>query len=277
MFMRFIPKFIKKIVYSLQEKKKTEFFPVISKAEEELVRLGTAYGGWSFLDRHDLRNSTILSLGAGEDISFDVEFATRYDAKIVIVDPTPRAIEHIRKVRARIGLPASREHTKDGDQPPESYDLSDITDEQILFIEKAVWKKSGSVKFFKPNNEKSVSHSIVNFKNDYNTSSQFPHILVPAMTIEEILSVTNMPTPPLLKMDIEGAELDVLPHMFKRKIFPGQLLVEFDGLANRDKKNHRLYSKLDALVRDNGYVCFKFDPPSNLLYARPELSYTQTK
>ena len=78
-----------------------------------------------------------------------------------------------------------------------------------------------------------------------------------------------MPIPPLLKMDIEGAELAVLPHMFEREIFPGQLLVEFDGLANRDKKNYRLYAKLDALVRANGYECIKFDPPSNMLYARP--------
>ena len=115
MFNHFIPKLIKKFIYSLQEKKKIEFSPVISKAKGELVRLGTAYGGWYFINRKDLWNSTILSLGAGEDISFDVEFVTKYDAKIVIVDPTPRAIKHISKVRARIGLPASQEHTNDGD------------------------------------------------------------------------------------------------------------------------------------------------------------------
>ena len=35
----------------------------------------------------------------------------------------------------------------------------------------------------------------------------------------------------LLKLDIEGAENHVLPDMVKKKIFPDQILVEFDELS----------------------------------------------
>ena len=51
----------------------------------KLARLGSRYGGWSFIDSPALRGSTIVSCGLGEDASFDVEFAAAYGA---VVEPT---------------------------------------------------------------------------------------------------------------------------------------------------------------------------------------------
>ena len=42
-------------------------------------------------------------LRAGEDASFDVEFTTRFKARIIIVDPTPRAIDHFEAIQKRLG------------------------------------------------------------------------------------------------------------------------------------------------------------------------------
>lgn len=236
-----------------------------------LTRIGTVYGGWRFIDLVDLKNSTIVSLGAGEDISFDIGFAARYNASVVIVDPTPRAVEHVRKVFTLLGKHPSQTASNDGNQPPESYDLSQISDQQLFFEAKAVWIKKGKIRFFKPQNQTSVSHSIVNFKNNYLMSDKFPHIYVPAITLDALLESYNLNSVKLLKMDIEGAELKVIPWMMNKKIFPDQLLVEFDGLQNKDKKSVKMYQSLDALLHKNGYVCVAFDQPANLLYARENL------
>ena len=57
---------------------------------DNIIFLGTEYGGWSFVDEDNLKNCTIISAGIGEDASFDIEFASKYDARIIIVDPPVR-------------------------------------------------------------------------------------------------------------------------------------------------------------------------------------------
>ena len=71
-----------------------------------LQRLGSHYGGWTFEPSGDLKRATILSCGLGEDASFDVEFAAAFNATVIIVDPTPRAIAHFAQMQSRLGQPA---------------------------------------------------------------------------------------------------------------------------------------------------------------------------
>ena len=70
---------------------------------DNIIFLGTAYGGWSFVEEDNLKNCTIISAGLGEDASFDIEFASKYDARIIIVDPTPRAIKHYDEIINSLG------------------------------------------------------------------------------------------------------------------------------------------------------------------------------
>ena len=70
---------------------------------DNIIFLGTRYGGWSLLDEDNLNNSTIISAGLGEDASFDIEFASKYNAKIIIVDPTPRSIKHYNEIINSLG------------------------------------------------------------------------------------------------------------------------------------------------------------------------------
>jgi hypothetical protein len=86
-----------------------------------LLRLGSDYGGWTFEPSTDLQNSAIVSCGLGEDASFDIEFASRFGAKVIIVDPTPRAIRHFDEIQKRVGQPAVQSYVKGGKQPIASY------------------------------------------------------------------------------------------------------------------------------------------------------------
>ena len=76
----------------------------------------------------------------------------------------------------------------------------------------------------------------------------------------------NLGELPLIKMDIEGAETEVLVDFFNKGVYPNQVLVEFDGLQIKDEYNVKMYSDIDKLFRDAGYVCVSFDRPANLLY-----------
>src|SRR5258707_9441446 len=80
--------------------------------QPDLVRLGSSYGGWTFEPSSDLQRSTILSCGLGEDASFDVDFASTFQATVIIVDPTPRAITHFAEMQARVGQPAVAKYAK---------------------------------------------------------------------------------------------------------------------------------------------------------------------
>ena len=96
--------------------------------------------GWKLLDNKLSINKKILSLGAGEDISFDIEIANKYGCYVDIFDPTPRSIEHI-KLIPNIGKKASLPYSKTGLQPVESYSTENLSKHLNLF-KKAVWIKS---------------------------------------------------------------------------------------------------------------------------------------
>ena len=252
-------------------KKNNEFDPIISKTSQKIIRLGSNYGGWHFLDHQNLNGTTIVSFGVGEDISFDIEFINKYNAKVVLVDPTPRSINYYENVIGYLGRKKTKNYSDDGYQPFDAYDLYEINKNQLLLEDKAIWHETKSLPFFKPLNEKSVSHSIVNYKNNYNQNQDQPHILVDTITIENLMKKYNLSELPLIKMDIEGAETEVLLNILKKGFLPKQILVEFDGLQMKNELNYKIYSKLNNDICSYGYSCIFYEKPANLLYVRDEI------
>jgi FkbM family methyltransferase len=231
-----------------------------------LLRLGSRYGGWTMESSPDLHRSTILSCGLGEDATFDVEFASRFDARVIIVDPTPRAILHFEEIQKRIGQPALYGHVKGGKQPAESYDLAKIAKGALILEPSALWIENTTLKFFAPGNPAHVSHSITNLHNDFVSSS--PHIEVPAITPESLFEKYELNTVPLMKLDIEGAEVAVIKHMMNTAILPRQLLIEFDEMNYPSDRSKQNAEAMDASLREAGYECRYFDGLANFLYMR---------
>jgi FkbM family methyltransferase len=236
--------------------------------ELPLCRLGTAYGGWVFVETPALRGATIVSCGLGEDASFDVEFARKLGARVILVDPTPRAIAHFQAFSARAGLPAARPWTDDGALPADSYDLRGVAPGAFTLVPKALWREKGTLRFYTPPDPNFVSHSIVNFQNDYREDTG--HIEVEATTLDELLREAGLARLALIKLDIEGAEIEVLHDMLGKGILPGQVLVEYDELNVPSRKSRdRVLSAHRALLQ-HGYRLVNFERPSNATYWRPE-------
>ena len=252
-------------VFSLKNKYSLQNFN--SSQKYKIIRLGSNYGGWSFVDDSNLKNCTILSAGLGEDASFDIEFASKYNAKIIIIDPTPRAIKHYHSIIKSIGIPSKIDYVKGGEQPISSYDLSQVSKKNFFLIEKALWFKKEKLKFYEPPNPEHVSYSINNYQNKYSDSTNF--IKVDTVTIEEILIEFGLGKEdiPLIKLDIEGAEIEFIGSCIKKGFRPMQILVEFDELNTINKKGYKRFADTHNLLCLNGYQLLKSNQ-SDFLYYR---------
>ncbi|MGA8709320.1 MAG: FkbM family methyltransferase [Steroidobacteraceae bacterium] len=189
-------------------------------ASMQLVRIGTEYGGWYCCRELLGPGRAALCCGAGEDVSFDVALNARWNMQIICVDPTPRSIAHIASLL---------EAVRDGrsmliEAGPLSYDLVGFQAAEFTFIPHAVWSADGYLELFAPRNPLHVSYSALNLQRTSDT------IRVPASTVKSILREVGVSRLALLKLDIEGAEHEVLRSMLAANVRPDQLLVEFDQI-----------------------------------------------
>jgi len=235
-----------------------------------IIHLGTEYGGWSLVDEDSLKGSTIISAGLGEDASFDVEFASKYNATVVLVDPTPRAISHFKQIKRALGCSATQKYSEGGCQPISSYDLSLLNKNSLSLTTKALWDKNTTLKFYEPPNPNHVSHSIVNYQNNYSNKTKY--IEVEAITLDALISNLNIKPSdiPLMKFDIEGAEIEVLTRALNIGITPRQILVEFDELNVPSTKGFARVTEMDELLKNNGYTLLKTDGKADFLYFKDD-------
>ena len=235
--------------------------------DTETIRLGSDYGGWNLLNKQYLIGSTIISAGCGEDISFDIEFINQFDANVIFIDPTPRSVAHLKKVLNNL-KDKTLPYSIDGNQPIESYDLKNIELDNIELIECALYIKDNEyVNFYPPKNPLHVSHSISNWQ--YSNESE--NIMeVKTITIEKIMKDFNIENLKLIKMDIEGAENQVLPYILKKNINPNQILVEFDELHLKKLIPYLKASLIIIRFLLNGYKLIKTPKFPDMLFAKIE-------
>lgn len=236
------------------------------KTEYPLIRLGTEYGGWTFIDDPGLNNSTIISAGLGLDASFDIKFADKYNSDVIIIDPTPKAIQHFNNIINTIDQDREKPFTEGGDQPVEAYDTSGINETQLTLVKKALWNKETKIEFYKPEMESHMSHSIINWQHNYSDDTDY--IEVQTDTIFSILEGRKKKQKQinLVKFDIEGAEIEVISDMIENDFCPNQILVEFDELHSPSKKAIKRVDQIHELLVENGYVVVYTDGIADFSY-----------
>jgi FkbM family methyltransferase len=258
---------MKNFIYKINRKIIKVILLIVSK-NIETEYFGTSYGGWHFIKPCSKRKLTVISAGVGEDISFDIQFLNSFNSHIYFIDPTPRALAHLNRVLSNLGKNATTllEDNK-GRQKIESYDLKNVSIKNIHIINKALFNvKNERMKFYPPLHEENVSHSISNFQNNYSRLDDF--IEVSSSTLKEIVETNCIKHIDIIKLDIEGAEIQVIPDMLKSKIYPDQILVEFDELNIVSLKALNKVFLIFINLFLNSYKSIQIDNYPNFLFVK---------
>ncbi|MEQ8535303.1 MAG: FkbM family methyltransferase, partial [Imperialibacter sp.] len=140
---------------------------------------GSDYGG--FYLNPDLigSDSVVYSFGIGEDISFDREVIRLHDCQVHGFDPTPRSIKWVKS-----------------QELPRNFTMHEF----------GIARETGLATFYLPKNENFVSGSLIGHGS---VRADVP-IQVPVKSFADIIGSLEHKVIDVLKMDIEGAEYDVL-------------------------------------------------------------------
>ena len=156
-------------------------------------------GGWWFTPEGLNSGSIVYSLGVGDDIDFDLSVIEKYGVKVHAFDPTPSSIDML-----------------DGRDLPQRFE----------FHPWAVTATDGSLTFY-PRLKKDGTKSDVMYTMIAEEETIDDAIEVAAYSLSTITEKLGHQKIDLMKMDIEGAEYEVLDDLIASPIKPTQLLVEF--------------------------------------------------
>ena len=142
--------------------------------------------------------SIVYSFGVGTSISFEEKISKRFNCKVFCYDPTSLAKNFMDK----------HEYDKD----------------QIKFIDYGIWIEDKKIKFYNQNetNKLDTGGSITNlFKNQ-------SYDLLQCYRLKTLMEQNNHERIDVLKLDIEGAAVQVLQDAINSNIQPRQIIAEFE-------------------------------------------------
>jgi FkbM family methyltransferase len=156
--------------------------------------LGNHGSTWTLYPNDLSQKSIVYSVGVGEEISFDREIINRFGVTVYAFDPTPRSIAWVRTQT----LPG-----------------------QFIFHSVGIAAQDGVRRFTPPRDRRHVSHTLLQ------RDSPWAAFEVPVRRLSTIMRDLGQTKIDLLKMDIEGAEYEVIADLLESSIDVTQLLVEF--------------------------------------------------
>lgn len=215
------------------------FNKLYTNVSGEIICLGTEYGGWRVISRLISDGDGVLSAGVGEDMSFDFAVANIFGADVMLMDPTPRALNHYKRTCELI---------QQGKNAPinnsdVNYKYNKDTLDHLSYMEYGLWKEDTKLKFYVPKQETHVSHSIGNL---HNTDTYFE---ADCKTLKSLYDEGQLNVCSILKLDIEGAEFAVVRDLvFLKKFRPKQLLIEFHPGNSNFEKKYRLKTLLHSFM-----------------------------
>lgn len=190
--------------------------------------LGTTYGGWSVIPTLVHPGSVVYGVGVGHDASWDLAMIQRFACHVHAFDPTPR----------------SRTWVESQSWP-----------DKFHFHPWGLAGFDGEATFVMPNADPNWS----SYEMRAAGTPGFEEHRLPVRRLDTIMKDLGHTRLDVLKMDIEGGEYDVLPHILETSIRPTQLLIEF----HYHEEGKPAVQKMDAILRalrEAGYRIFDRSP-----------------
>ena len=155
--------------------------------------------GWSYSPSLLTATSTVYSFGIGADIAFESDLIARHGLTVHAFDPTPYSTQWI-ETRA--------------------------VPERFHFHAYAAAGNDGTLRLY-PRKRRSGRGSEVNWTADPAQADSQRWIDAPARSIPSLMAMLGSEKLDLVKLDVEGAEYEVIAGMLGAGVRPTQLLVEF--------------------------------------------------
>jgi len=223
--MRLNFKKLKRTVRRFFRNRSTYFSHIRITAQEEHCWLGNTYGGFFIAKNFINKNSIIYSIGVGEDISFDIDLIKMCNAKILCFDPTPKSIAWFSR------LPKNLKRN-------------------IKFFPIGIAPKTGIFDLMLPKNSNNISGSIINQSSVNNLNK----IKCQFKSLSDMMKDNKHAHIDLLKLDVEGAEYEVIESLLKTNVSVKQIVVEFhDRLFSKKMPRSK---KTICLLKEHGYSIF---------------------
>ncbi len=138
---------------------------------------GKGSGGWKIVARSLQSGSVVVDIGLGEDASFSESIIRQYGCVVNGFDPTPRAIEYVKRLR----------------------------NDHLRLFEYGIGITGGRAQFYLPTNELHVSGALHPERHLGGGS-----IEIDLVTIGQMFELLQCERIDLLKLDVEGAEYDLI-------------------------------------------------------------------
>lgn len=165
------------------------------QVECERLTLGDEYGAHTVCPTGLCSTSVVYSAGVGEDASFDVALIRRFGLTVHAFDPTQRSLDWVR-----------------GQRLPAAFRMNAF----------ALGTRDGTTQFYKPSNPGFISHST-----QPHSGVDDQSIDVEVRCLRTLMQERGHEHIDVLKLDIEGAEYDVLTQLCEQGLDCRQILVEF--------------------------------------------------
>jgi len=159
----------------------------------------SASGGWRFLSDKLNANSVVYSLGVGDSIEFDLALIQETGATVFAFDPTPYARDWV-----------------EGQSLPEEF----------VFHPWAAGGQDGHLRLYRRVNRRGKRAEIM-WTADRDAGDADDFVDAPAYTFASLMKRLDHSKVDLMKMDVEGAEYDILDALEQGAYLPRQLLVEY--------------------------------------------------
>lgn len=187
-----------------------------------VVWAGSSYGGFYIVPLKSMYNGKAFSFGIGADITFDKYLMNKWGMKVYGFDPTPKSCNWVKQCCADIS--------------------------NFHFYEYGISNEDGIKDFYLPRNPRDISGSLM--KNS-NTARK---IQIPFKGIASIMEELSINEVDILKLDIEGSELEVIPDVLKSGMRFKQLCVEIHYRFWENHKYLNLFKLIRLLNRANYYI-----------------------
>jgi FkbM family methyltransferase len=161
----------------------------------EKETLGAENACWTIYNKDFTFGSVVYSFGVGTDISFDLELIKKFQLQVHAFDPTPKSIQWVQQQN---------------------------TPKEFIMHPYGLAAKSGKLDLFLPEQDNYVSGSIMS---DMITSHK--KVSVDVLDLSSIMKMLGHGKIDLLKMDIEGAEYEVIQNIIENQLDIKQILIEF--------------------------------------------------